>query len=314
MTVTSGMRVRFGSLKAPSPTASTHLILPHRAVAVVASLFGVTCLSVLVVVSAIDDESALSTVALALAILAFSIQIIVFVAQQNLAAEQGRRSEELYGKTQSLLAEIKEKTAGTQVDVRRISDRTERMVEGVLSKGLADAYGGKVDVRRLAEDVTRTVDQSDAESGEDGEVEPIPWPPRHPQPDDGEVITQLKTYPAPEEVGDSLATLQHLSRKGRIRLKAFGDDEIKGRQPDSPLDPALLETKSSELEEAGLIEPLPGQTQPATGTLWLMRLSKDGRQVARLLTARSDPPEYLEGLEKIRKDTPDLYPEWQGED
>jgi antitoxin (DNA-binding transcriptional repressor) of toxin-antitoxin stability system len=45
-----------------------------------------------------------------------------------------------------------------------------------------------------------------------------------------------------------------------------------------------------------------------------VRLTDQGRQVARLLTANGEPPEYLPELEKIREETPDRFPNWPGRD
>ena len=72
-------------------TSETHWLIPLRATAVAMGIFGISCLAVLVVVTAVTDKDALSTVALALAILAFTVQLIVFIAQQGFASEQGRR-------------------------------------------------------------------------------------------------------------------------------------------------------------------------------------------------------------------------------
>ena len=295
-----------------APTRSTHWILSLRAVAVVMAVFGFSCLTVLIVVTAVDSENALATVALALAVLAFTVQLIVFVAQHGMAGEQGRRNEELHGSMQGVLAEISEKTAGTQLDVRRMSDRSERMSEAILSKNFADAQGGRVDYRRLASDLNRTVDESDGDAQAAPQEDDF-WPARQIRPNDEAVVHQLQTFPEADDVGDSLTMLKDLSSDARQRLKSFGDDEARARKPGYLLDPALLEEESSELEKQGLIEPHPGSANLPERRDGFMRLTEDGREVARLLTARGDPPEYLPGLKQIRDETPDLYPAWQAD-
>jgi hypothetical protein len=253
----------------------------------------------LVVVTAINDEDALATVALALAILAFSVQLIVYVAQQNLASEQGRRNEELYGSMQSVLAELREKAAGTQADVRAIN---ERMLEALLSKNLAQLPGVQVDSARIASRVARET----ARAEEDRDPSNFPaadeliWPRRRASPEDQQLIELLRSYPAPDEVGDSLEVLQSLSDPDRIFLKGFGNDEISARQPDSMFDPSWPMAVAGGLESIGLVEPLPSDQQhPDSAPIG--RLTEEGRQVARLLTAQGDPPPYLPGLEEIRE-------------
>lgn len=265
--------------------------------AIVASTFGFTCLGVLVVVTAIDDQDALSTVALALAILAFSAQLIVFIAQQNAAAEQGRRNEELYGSMQGVLAEIREKAAGTQADVRTIN---ERMLGAILSKNLAETPSSSLDPSRVASQVAREV----AQLGQRINVpEPKPsemiWPERRPTPDDERIVQSLRSFPPEDEVGNGLEILKQLAPADRVFLKGFGDDEINARRPGSPFDPSLPLSMAANLTPFGLVEPYPPDLQPKDAPP-IARLTDYGRSVARLLTAEGSPPPYLHGLNEIR--------------
>jgi hypothetical protein len=213
-----------GVQKAPSRSSS--LIVPLRVVAIVSGVFGFTCLCVLVVVTSVDNKDALATVALALAILAFGIQLIVFIAQQGLATEQGRRSEQIYGEMRSVLAEIREKAAGTENEVRRIGDRTERMLLGdtqqmgsaVLSKNLADAAGGKVDFQRLASDLERTISKSEDDEGAEAQDDRLDfWPVRRQRSDDEAVIQELESYPDPDEAGRAFEVLDGSNPSARTR-------------------------------------------------------------------------------------------------
>jgi hypothetical protein len=270
-------------------------------------VFGFSCLGVLVVITAVDNKNALATVALALAILAFSIQLIIFVAQQNLATEQGRRNEELYGSMQGVLAEIREKAAGTQADVRTIN---EKMLGAILSKNLASAPGGQVDFEEVASQLARAASDGDSRSGEEPSSPPI-WPDRRPTPDDPARVRTLQSYPAEDRVGDAMTVLSELSRADREGLKSFGDDEIIALQPDFPFDPSLTEASVGDLENLGLVEPYPAERQPDGAWTRVFHLTDRGREIARLLTARGDPPPYLVGLRDIRDSTPDRL-EWQG--
>jgi len=287
--------------------SSGHLILSLRAIAVVTAVFGLTCLGVLVVVTSVKGKDALSTVALALAILAFSVQLIVFVAQQSLATEQGRRSEELYGSMQGVLAEIREKTAGTQAEVRTIN---EKMLGAILAKNLVGAPVGQLDYEDLGSQIAQAIDQSAEKQNNDEENGATPiWPARRPDPNDGLYVQQLESFPSEEEVGDALSVVESLEPSDRERLKSFGDDEILARHPDSPFDPSLTAASVGGLESLGLVEPYPPDRLPTDG-FRIFRLTDHGRAVARLLTASGDPPPYLEGLKEIRDGTPDRL-DWQ---
>lgn len=294
-------------------SAASNWIIPAKGLSVASAVFGFTCLTVLVVATALNGESALATVALALAILAFTAQLILFVAQHALATEQARRSEEIFGLTQRVLAEISEKASGTQIEVQRISDRTEQMLPFIVSKNLAEAQGGQVDFRRLASDIERTLRTSDGdELGDSDEGESL-YPPRHPRPDDAKLIQDLETYPDEAEANQVMPLLRDLDASSRMRLAAYAEDEIRARGPDSPFDPSLLEFGGNDLERKGLIEPYPG-TDPSFGAAVPFRLTDLGRSVGRLLTANGEPPDYLPDLKAIRDSTSDLYPDWPPRD
>ncbi|WP_454083967.1 hypothetical protein [Georgenia sp. Marseille-Q6866] len=64
----------------------------------------------------------LSTLALALAVIAFVVQIIVFIAQTSFSAGQLLRAEEVHGSTMRALAAIEEKTEGTRQTINTMND------------------------------------------------------------------------------------------------------------------------------------------------------------------------------------------------
>lgn len=75
-------------------------------VAVVSLCISVSCLASLVVVATITKADALSTVALALAVLAFAAQLIVTIAQAQSSAEQTRDTFRINAETKAVLAEL----------------------------------------------------------------------------------------------------------------------------------------------------------------------------------------------------------------
>jgi hypothetical protein len=88
-----------------------------RAVAVAGGIFGVACLTALAIVAGTNGADGLSTIALALAILAFVIQILVFIAQAQSSSQQMLRSEQLNTQTRALLVEMQATARSTHAMV-----------------------------------------------------------------------------------------------------------------------------------------------------------------------------------------------------
>jgi hypothetical protein len=216
------------------------------------------------------------------------------------------------------LAEIKEKAATMQADVRRID---EKMLEGLLAKQAADPAAAPISLGQLMRQATVQPGGVGATGGSFGPGlggggvrvtdEAAQWPERRVSPDDDTLREKLKSYPAENEVGDTMDVLESLSDEERVNLKAFGDDEIINRRPGAELDPALSHLAAGGLEEKGLVEPYPADRQPAGGQIRFMHLTERGRDVARLLSASGDPPDYLPNLKEIRANTPERLPGYQ---
>ncbi len=82
----TGDPVEPGRQPAPGPSppeVEPKFTLSPRAVAVAGTVFGVACLAALAVVADVNGADGLSTIALALSILAFAIQILVFTSQAH---------------------------------------------------------------------------------------------------------------------------------------------------------------------------------------------------------------------------------------
>ncbi|MEV4050420.1 hypothetical protein AB0J55_04465 [Amycolatopsis sp. NPDC049688] len=97
----------------PSGVSDGRLLLKWKTVGIVGSLSGIGCLGVLITVVSIKDIDTLSTVALVLAILAFAIQIMIFIAQTSAATEQSRSTLEINSETKSILSELRTRTQAT---------------------------------------------------------------------------------------------------------------------------------------------------------------------------------------------------------
>lgn len=92
------------------------LSLSLRGLATASAILAVASLATLVTVASIKDVDALSTVALALALLSFSAQLIVSLVQSGGAAK-------INAETQSALAEMKSTTASLLANQRDMVDR-----------------------------------------------------------------------------------------------------------------------------------------------------------------------------------------------
>jgi Kef-type K+ transport system membrane component KefB len=88
------------------PTHSGSFVLSARAVGVGSAITAVASLAALAIVASLKDADTLSTVALALAVLAFAIQIVVFIAQASTASQQMVRAEQLNKETSGILVVV----------------------------------------------------------------------------------------------------------------------------------------------------------------------------------------------------------------
>ncbi len=88
------------------------LVAPWRRIAVGLAAIAVSLTGALVIVAAVANADALSTVALALAILSFGAQLVIAISQGQAANEQLRTSERINAESRMLLADIRATTGG----------------------------------------------------------------------------------------------------------------------------------------------------------------------------------------------------------
>jgi DNA anti-recombination protein RmuC len=93
--------------------AQENLSIPWRNVAVGSLLLNIGAIGTVAAVATINGSDALSTVALALAIIAFICQLIIFTVQTWQSGEQLKQAERLNSATTSLLAEARTRLEGT---------------------------------------------------------------------------------------------------------------------------------------------------------------------------------------------------------
>ena len=97
----------------------TQLAGPHgflvswKATAIVAIVIATTCLGSLAVVASVKSADLLSTIALALAISAFTVQIIIFFGQTAVTTQQVSQASTVYVDTKALLTRIETQAQAT---------------------------------------------------------------------------------------------------------------------------------------------------------------------------------------------------------
>jgi hypothetical protein len=101
------------ALTRPSRRQSATISVSWSGLAFAAGALALASTSSLAIVATIVKADALSTIALALAILSFIIQIGLFIAQSWTSGQQVLHSEELNSDTRAILAEVRENARGT---------------------------------------------------------------------------------------------------------------------------------------------------------------------------------------------------------
>lgn len=284
----------------------SHLVVSLGAVSVAASVTALTCLAALVVVATIDKASALSTVALTLAILAFVVQILVFIVQSASASQQMAQAQELHGRMQYLLGTIGEQTANTQAVVSKIDDH---LLEAALGKALREAEisgserGDRVDVRSVAADAARSVREAAETPGNPAEESEARWPPPPPPDVRRKRLEELSSFPADtQQLHKALASLTDIETGSGLpgtygaMVKVLGRDERDSLSAPF-VGPGLTYNSAMDaLIRVGLAERL----QPPLRHI--VRLTDDGRLVARVLLSDDDPPPGLvESVKRLKR-------------
>ena len=256
-------------------------------------------LTALAIVAAQKDAGTLETIALALAIVAFVAQVLIFIAQSITTTQQLIRSETIYDETLRALEQIQASTEGTKAAVE---GQLERLLTAVLEKALPQTAAQGVDVtspafvagvaRDVAALLNRSTERASSVSGSDDTVEGDPWPPRVPTPNDPIIVRTLQTFPSPEESGEILDRLEALPDNELFWLRLLARDEIRYRgRPNAYYDPgAFLAVEqvpnSMELEFVAFYDP-PRVNDDGDP---LLVLTDEGRRHARILSARGRPP------------------------
>jgi hypothetical protein len=318
------------------PIAVAKYQVSPRNVATGASIIAISSLAALSVVAAIEKADELATIALVLAILAFVVQILVFVVQNQAANEQRVRGEQLHTQTSALLTEVRATAQSTQALIgQQFNQLLQAFVRGAAQTAQETKFDPDVWERRLLENV-RTAVQPQA-SGASTAASPTPTTAspeisaatlrrlradraRRAQQDaeraagrgipvgpaqrraSDERLAKLKTWPAEDDAPRAVAILRELSPIERGRLQRLGNDEITSREGGTYVG-LIPESRDEALEARDLVTKARVRSEDAP--IEVARLTNNGVDAARLLTALGDIPTWAEDVIEVDSPEPD---------
>ncbi len=280
------------------PKPRTGLVISWQVLAVVMVLVTVSSLTSLSIVATIKDVDALSTVALALAVLAFGAQLVGSIVQGQTSTQQMLQSERLNAETRSLLSEVRVTGQEIRATQSGLVDRLMGHVLQAIPEAVEEVAATQADGDPAALGQALVQDLSQRLQEEVGRAFTAPLPhglASGVTSDDQRAIELLTTFPDEDDGQRGLAVLAELSPAAKAALRGWGRFELSrrraglafGRRVDLEEDPSL-----GELLQHGLLDRVDGAVA-LEGDEQHLVLSEQGRGVARLLLARGERPGWL---------------------
>jgi len=256
-----------------------------------------------------EQDDPLATLALVLAILAFVVQIMVYVFQTNASNAALRRAEQVNIETQGFLREIRvssrktleaqdkqferllgfvmelvtdRQTTTPEPDSTSDADKPEPDTESESNSGSSDPAGSTVRGSGPLSEAVRRQSATTLEEFRRRFVEPpSPSRARSASEEDRRIGEYLRSYPSRDEAAEAVGVLRRLSSLATIALKRLGDVEANQRRTGRAV--GLAEhidlPGKTELIERGLAQqPLNDDTRIA--------LTDAGRRLARIVVTR----------------------------
>lgn len=283
-------------------------------------------LTALAVVASVEGAEALATIALVLAIVAFTIQIFLFVVQSQAASEQRVRSEQLNTQTQALLVEVRATAQATQA---MLSQQFNQLLQAFVTGAAQTAEETKFDPasfeRRLLANIrtaaqppgTGAASQAGGQAtGTDGPERAIErvGPSRAQRERVARLRTRnerperLKTFPSDEDGRSAADLLRNLQPNERKRLRQLAEDEITATEAGAYVGLSKRPEDDS-LRERSLVTS--ARVNTGEGLTVVTRLTDEGVAAARLLTAVGEIPTWARDV--IDADEPEAPP-WSDDD
>lgn len=283
---------------------STKLSVSWSGLSLALGIIAIASLGTLVVVVAIEDIDVLSTVALALAVLAFAAQIIISLAQAQTSAHQISQTERVNTKTRGLLSQISAQgdamlaiqsqqfdrvlgaaLGGDAIEraVREVTPETAENEKEGVGADQSPALDAAVLAQAIRNELSATLVRSAPPSYSKGSSGRYRW-----------FVDEMTTYPEETEAKEVLKTASDLSAWQVASLLRRTERYIrKARNGHKPVGHVEnledLGPNSKALRERGLTV-----YEPSVEGGFEARLTKEGRLVARLLRPSGQPlPRWL---------------------
>ncbi|MBE1581271.1 hypothetical protein H4W30_008352 [Amycolatopsis roodepoortensis] len=295
-------------LEEPGYSAKSGLNIRWSSLTLSLAIFASACLGTLVVVASVQKADALSTVALALAVLAFAAQLIVSMLQSSAGAQQLVQTERVNSSTQAALADIRA-TSNSVLSNQRdlfgevlraaLKEKVPSVAREVAEDSAEDPTNEGLISEELEEKLTRAIDRTFSQiSRRNQSVEPHEPRKRSAHP----MYGILRTYPGEVEGRMAVELLRRLTQLEAMRVgdfaRRFHDLARQGLAPrtslirsaDQPLPGSLLS-----LAEKGVVVVSEG-SHLADSVRYNIRFTDLGNDIARFVTAVGPPPEWLTGL------------------
>lgn len=135
--------------------AKPDIHIEWRTVAIGSLLLNLGAIGVVATIATVHDSNTLATIALALAIIAFISELIIFSVQTWQSGEQLKQAERLNSATSSLLADMRTRLEGTHQMVT--TQYQELLHLAVLKADATDAKGGTTSTGRRVAEVVRDI-------------------------------------------------------------------------------------------------------------------------------------------------------------
>jgi hypothetical protein len=267
------------------------------------AIFASACLGTLAVVASVQQADALSTVALALAVLAFAAQLIVSMLQSSAGAQQVAQTERVNSATQAALADIRATSTSLLSNQRELFTEVlqaalKEKIPSVAREVAEDSEGDISSEYSISDELEKKL--SDAIDKAFSQLTRNYRPPSSSQTKPSHPLyASLRSFPSEEDGRKAFALLNTLTPWEAQRLGDFGHrflDQTRERRlsrltiiqkEDAPLGPAV-----QGLANKGIIS-ITKDSKLNTDARYLIKLTDRGVDVARFTTAVGRLPDWL---------------------
>jgi hypothetical protein len=277
--------------------APPQLVVPWSRVALLLAILSVGSLAALAIVAAVKNADVLSTIALALAVVAFSAQLVIGLAQTNAINQQTLLSERVNTETRALLADVR---ATSQSVLSTIGEQFDTVLRYALGQAIPEAVEAASAEEGLSDPQVEERLQHALEAALGRYLLGSSGASLAPRPRaniaDLDAAQRLQTFPNEAEGHDLVKLLESLTPLAANQLRANAEREQhalrNGRSLHQPIVGSQLPL-TEELLRRGLAQDAsPPSGSESVGTRYTT-LTPLGREVARLLLGKGDLPGWL---------------------